>query len=128
MFAFQPGEWRGRRPEYATLSLLVNKIELPAKLETVRANLPQVWSMDEQTRQCYERRIRMILPVAKLFLIEAFIILRARVSQSVMIWMVGLDQNPAGSIPATSASCDLSNELKCPFRRSEIRQSEASVN
>jgi len=77
--------------------------------------------MDEQTRQRYERRIRMILPVAKLFVIKAFKILRAGVSQSVMMWMIGLDQNSAGSIPAAGASRDLSNELKCPFRGAEIR-------
>ena len=70
----------------------------------------------------------MILPVAKLLIIEALVILRTSVSQRVVIRVIGLNQNLSGPVTTAGASRNLSDELKRSFRRTEIRQSEAGVN
>ena len=121
MLAFESRQRRRRRTEYATLAILVSDIELLAKFETVRSHATQIRPMDQQTRERHERRIRMVLPVAKLFVVEAFIILRTRMSQSVVIRMIRLNQNSSGTIAAPGTSRDLSDELKRSLRRSEIR-------
>src|SRR6185295_12009750 len=84
--------------------------------------------MDQQTRERHERRIRMVLPVAKLLLVKPFIILRARVSQCIVVWMISLDQDSSRPITTTGASRNLRDELKRSFRGSEIRQREARIN
>src|SRR5262245_43953620 len=83
--------------------------------------------MDQQARERNERRIRMILPVTKLLFIKRLIVLRASVSQSIMIWMIGLDQNSSRPIAASCASRHLRDQLKRSFRRSEVRQRRARI-
>src|SRR4029079_1193642 len=70
----------------------------------------------------------MILPVTKLLVVKRFIILRARVSQSIVVWMISLNQHSSRSITTTSTPRDLRDELKRSFRRSEIRQSQTRIN
>ena len=80
MFAFEPREWRRRRAEDAALSSFVRGIELFAQFETVGAHTREIYSMDQQARQRHKRRIRMVLPVMNFFVVETFVILRARVA------------------------------------------------
>ena len=109
MFAFEPGEWRGRRAEDAALSTVISGVELFAKLETVRTHATQVWPMDQQGRECYEGWIRMILTVANLFVIEAFEVLRARMAESIVIRMISLNQHLPRPIAAAGPSRHLGN-------------------
>src|SRR6185369_10164080 len=121
MLAFESRQGRRRRPEYPAFAFLICKIELLSKLQTIRPHSPEVRPMDQQTRECYERRIRMILPVPKLLVVKMLVILRARMSQSIVIWMIRLNQNSSRTIAAPGTSCDLRDELKRSFRRSEVR-------
>src|ERR1051325_6808583 len=70
----------------------------------------------------------MVLPVAQLLFVEALIILRTRMSQGIVIWMIRLDQNSSGPIATPRTSRNLRNELKRSFRRSKVGQRETGVN
>ena len=70
----------------------------------------------------------MILPVAQLFVVKSFIVLRTRVSQSVVIRMIRLNQDSSRTIATSGTSRDLRDELKRSFRRSEIRQRETDID
>src|SRR5215217_4440942 len=128
MFAFQPRQRRGRRAKHTTLPLLIHQIKLLAKLETIIPHLTQIRPMDQQTRERHKRRIRMVLPVPQLLIVKTFIVLRARMSQSIVVWMIRLNQNSSWPITSTRATRNLRDELKRSFRRSEIRQCEARIN
>ena len=104
MLPFETRERRRRRAQHATLTLLVYRIELLAQFQTISTHTTQVRPMDQQTRQRYKRRIGMILPVAQLFLVKSLIVLRTRMSQSVMIWMIRLDQYPSRAIATPGSS------------------------
>ena len=86
---------------------LVRDIELFAEFQGVIANFAQIWTMNQEARQRDERRIGMILPVTNFFVVEAFVVLCAGVSKRVVIRMIRLNQNFAGTIAATSASRNL---------------------
>ena len=58
----------------------------------------------------------MVLSVTNLFVIETVVVLRASMSQGVVLRMVSLNQNPAGPITTTGAPRDLSYKLKRAFR------------
>src|SRR5215217_3911514 len=115
MLAFEARERRGRGSEYSTLPLPVRRVEMLADFQAVSTNSTKIRPMDQHTRQCYERRIRMILPVAQLFLVKRFIVLRTRVSQSVMIRMIRLNQDPSRTIATSRSSRNLRDQLKSPF-------------
>src|SRR5215213_7058407 len=115
MFAFQPGERRGRWSENPAFSIFVRRVEMLSQFETVRSNAAQVRPMNQQTRERHERRIRMVLPVLNFLVVEPVVILSAGMSQRVVIRMVSLNQDSAGPIAATSAPRDLSDQLKGPF-------------
>src|SRR6185436_16773237 len=121
MLALQPREGRGRGTKYPALPILINKIELLAEFKTIRTHTTQVRSMNQQTREGHERRIRMVLPVAKLFLKEPFIVLRARVSQRIVIRMISLNQDAPRSITTSRTSCYLCNQLKGSLCRPKVR-------
>src|ERR1043165_7653132 len=112
MPAFQPCERRRRGAEYATTALLVRSIELFAQFKTIVAHATQVRSVDQHASERDERRIRMILAVMDLFVVEAFVILGARVAQRVVIRMIGLNQHLPRSIATSRASRDLRDQLK----------------
>ena len=104
MFALEPCEWRGRGAEYATLPLLVCGVQLLSQFETVSPHAPKIRSMDQQARQRHKRRVRMVLPVANLLVEKAFVILRARVPQRVVIGMVSVNQNLPRAVAASGSS------------------------
>ena len=62
----------------------------------------------------------MVLSVANLFIIKPIVVLGARVSQSVVIRVIGLDQDPAGTITAPRTTGNLRYELKGSFGGSEV--------
>ena len=64
---------------------------------------------NEQERERNERRIAMVSTVANLFFVEPAIVLRGRMAQSVMVRMIGLNQNASRQISATGAAGDLGN-------------------
>src|SRR5215216_5681825 len=107
MLAFQPRERCGRWTEHATLSLLIHQVQLLAELETIIAHFTQIRPMDQQARERDERRIRMILPVTKLLFVKPLIILRASMSQRVVIRMIRLNQNSSRAITTTRATRNL---------------------
>ena len=72
--------------------------------------------MDQQTRERHEWRIRMVLAVTQLLFVKTFIVLRACMSQRVVVWMVRLDQNSSRPIATTSTSRNLRDELKRSLR------------
>ena len=82
MLALQSRKRRRRRSKYPALPILIRKIELLAKFETIRTHTTEIRSMNQQTRERNERRIRMVLPVTKLLLKKALIVLRTRMSLS----------------------------------------------
>ena len=84
--------------------------------------------MDQVARERHKRRIRMVLPVLNLFVVKAFVILRARVAQRVVIRMIGLNQHFARPIATTGASCYLRDQLKRSFRGTKVGQGESGVN
>ena len=84
--------------------------------------------MDQEAGEGDERRIGMVLAIAQLLLVKRLVILRARVSQSIVIWMIGLDQNFTGPIATTRTSRDLRDELKRSFRRAKVRQRQTRIN
>src|SRR4051794_34667794 len=102
MLAFEARQWRGRRTKHTTLSLLVCRIEMFTQLKTIIAHATEIRTMDQQTRERHKRRIRMILTIAQLLFVEAFVILCIRVAQGVVIRMIRLNQNSARSIAAPS--------------------------
>src|SRR5690348_15238371 len=128
MLTFQSRERRGRGTEHATLAFLVCRIELLAQFETIRTHAPEVRPMDQQTRERDERRIRVILTVAQLLFEKRFVVLCARVSQCVVIRMIGLNQDSSGSISASGATRDLRDQLKRSFRGAKVGQGESYVN
>src|SRR6185369_1198871 len=116
MLAFESRQRRRRRSKYSTLPLPVHSVQLLPQFETVVTHTPEIRSMHQKTRQRHEWRIRMILTVTKLFVVEPFVILCTCVSQSVVIWMIRLNQNSARSIAPAGAACDLRDQLKSSFR------------
>src|SRR5215216_4376526 len=70
----------------------------------------------------------MVLPVPKLLFVKRFIVLCARVSQSIVVRMISLNQHSSRPIATTSPPRNLRDELKRSFRRSEIRQRQPRIN
>jgi hypothetical protein len=58
----------------------------------------------------------MVLSIVDLLVVKTFVVLRAGVTESVVIRMVRLNQYLAGTIAASGASGDLSDQLKRPLR------------
>ena len=53
----------------------------------------RLFMTDEQERERNERRIAVVSTVANLFFVEPAIVLRSRMPQSVMMRMIGLNQD-----------------------------------
>jgi hypothetical protein len=70
----------------------------------------------------------MVLSVANLFIVKTIVVLGARVPQSVVIRVIGLDQNPARTITTPGATGNLRYELKGSFGRSEVWQGQTGIN
>src|SRR5688572_28143346 len=70
----------------------------------------------------------MVLPVLHLFVIKTFVVLRARMTQRVMIGTVSLNEHLARSISATGATRDTGAQLRRSFRGTEVGQRESRVN
>src|SRR5689334_5793024 len=128
MLTFESRQRRGRGTEHATLAFLVCRVELFPQFHTVRTHAPEIGSMDQQTRERDERRVRVILPVTQLLFVERFVILRARVAQSVVIRMIRLNEDSSRPITASRASGDLRDELKRSFRGAKVWQGETNVD
>src|SRR5690242_5878325 len=128
MLTFESRQWRGCGTEHAALAFLVYRVQLFAQLQTIRTHAPEIRSMDQQTRERDERRIRVILPVAQFLFVERFVILRARVAQGVVIRMISLNQDSSWPITASRASGNLRDELKRSFRGAKVRQGETDVD
>src|SRR5882724_1041606 len=70
----------------------------------------------------------MVLAVTNLLTVKTCVILSARMTQSIMIRMIGLDQNPAASFASTRPAGDLRKQLKCTLGRPKIRQRETGIH
>src|SRR5215207_8147119 len=121
MLAFESRERSRCWTKYPAVSFMVGNIELLAKFQALIANLTQIRPMDQKTRERHERRIGMILPVPQFFVVKTFVVLRTRMTQGVVIRMIGLNQDSSRPIATPRPARDLCNELKRSFRRSEIR-------
>ena len=66
------------------------------------------------------RRIVHEFAVSNLFFIEALVILGSRISNCIMLRLVGLDDGFAGHIPSACSSCCLCQKLEGTFRCSVI--------
>src|SRR6266478_1372495 len=79
-------------------------------------------------RQHKERRIAEALPKFYFLGIKAFVILLARVPQSVVLRVISLYENLSGLFAATRTSGDLSDQLKRPLGGTQIRQPQADID
>ncbi len=84
--------------------------------------------MQEQGRKRYERWIRMILPMADLFLVKAVVVLRASVSERVVAWVISLHQYLPRPVASSRTSGNLSNELEGSLCGSKVGQSQTSID
>jgi hypothetical protein len=84
--------------------------------------------VDQQRGQRDKGRIRVVLPMTDLFLVETVVVLRASMSESVVFWVISLHQDLARSIASSRAASHLGDKLKCPFRGTKIRQRETGID
>src|SRR6185295_4880775 len=128
MLTFESRERRGRRTKHTNLPLLVRRIKMFTQLKTIITHATEIWSMDQQTRERHKRWVRMILTIAQLLFIEAFVVLCTRMAQGIVIRMIRLNQHSSWPIAAPGPSCHLSDELKSPFRCSKVGQSKSGID
>ena len=128
MFAFKTSERRRRGTENAASPILIRLIQFFAKVERGRPGSIQIDPVDHQRCQRHKRRIRMILTMANLLFIKARIVLRAGVSQGVVIRMVGLNQHLSGPITSSRPTGNLGDQLKRSFRCAKVRQRQPCIH
>src|SRR5205085_8872351 len=82
----------------------------------------------EQRGERDEGRVAQVLPVVDLFVEETFVVLRARVAQSVVLRVICLNQDATGQSASARAPCDLRDELERSLRGAEVWQRKPRVN
>jgi hypothetical protein len=100
MFAAKAREGRGRGAEYATGAFLIRFFESLFEFGSSRLHAPEIFAVNEKRGQSDERRIVHALAIANLFVVEAHVILLAGVKQSVMVRMIGLNEDAACALAA----------------------------
>src|SRR5438067_744613 len=120
MLAAQASERRRRRPKDAARMFAVRVVKRIPKLLRSAQSCRRIFMTDEQERERNERRIAVISTMANLFLVEPAIVLRRRMPQSVMMRMVGLNQDASRQIAATCTAGNLGDQLKGALGSAEI--------
>src|SRR5258707_1228490 len=128
MLAAQARERRGGRAEYSTGLVEVCVDQGLPKLLCRGIGSGGVFVAHQQQRQRYKRRITVIASMANLFIIESAVILGARMSQSIVMRMIRLNQNAPGQITASGSSGNLGDQLKGPFGGAKVRQSQSRID
>ncbi len=90
MLAFESGERRGSRTEYAADAIFIGQIHFLSQPYRIGANATLVRTMDQQRAERHKRRICVVLAMADLFFVKTVVILRASMSESVVIWVISL--------------------------------------
>ncbi len=82
----------------------------------------------QQECQGHEGRIAVIASVTNLFVIKPAIVLSRRVSQSVMMRMVSLNQDSPRQVTTARATGDLGYQLKRSFGGAKVGKSKAGID
>src|SRR5260221_3340153 len=128
MLAAQTRERGGRRTEYAASVIAICFHQRVSQLMRDRVRSRHVFMPHQQQGQRDERRIAVIASMANLFIIKSAVVLGARMSQGIVMGMVGLNQDASGQITAAGAAGNLSDQLEGPFGGAKIRQSQSRIN
>ena len=91
MFAFESDERRRSRTEYAAGSIFIGQIHFLSQPYRIGPYATLVRTMDQQRAERNKRRISVVLAMANLFIVKTVVILRASMSESVVIWVISLN-------------------------------------
>src|SRR6185312_2973021 len=115
MLAFQTRQRSRGRAKHATFTLRISSVQFLSYFQRALPGAIYLGPMNQQRCERHERRIRMIVPVANLFLIKRFVILGASMEKRVVVRVVSLNQNLSGKISAAGTTSHLRQQLKSPL-------------
>src|SRR2546430_7363862 len=122
MLAAQPRKRSRRRAENAATLIAISFTQSFPHLLRNAQGARRIFVTNQQQGERHERRKPQISSVANLLVVEAAKILGARMSQRVVMRVIGLNQNSTRQITTSGAPGDLSYQLKRSFGGTKIRQ------